>query len=135
MDRIIDVFPPHQQQQVRVQLSNTLAGVVCQQLLPRADGRGRVASREVLVCTPAVGNLIREGKTHQIMNSIETGGQLGMISMDSSLLHLVNSQVVRPEAALAKAKNVEYLKQKIVHTSQPPPGQRSSQHPDHPNRK
>ena len=73
-DRIIDVFPPHQQQQVRVQLSTTLQGVVTQQLVPTTDGHGRVAAVEVLVCTPAVRNLIREGKTHQIYSAIQTSG-------------------------------------------------------------
>ena len=73
IDRIIDVFPPHQQQQVRVQLSTTLQGVVTQQLVPTVDGHGRVAAVEVLVCTPAVRNLIREGKTHQIYSSMQAG--------------------------------------------------------------
>src|SRR3990172_2710782 len=81
VDRIIDVFPPHQQQQVRVQLANCLEGVVSQQLLPRADGKGRAAAREVMVVTPAISNLIREGKTHQIYSAIDTGAKFGMISM------------------------------------------------------
>ncbi len=72
IDRIIDVFPPHQQQQVRVQLSTTLQGVVTQQLIPTADGRGRAVACEVLVATPAVRNLIREGKVHQIY-SVDAG--------------------------------------------------------------
>ena len=128
VDRIIDVFPPHQQQQVRVQLSNTLTGVVCQQLLPRMDGRGRIAAREIMACTPAVANLIREGKTHQIMNSIETGAQMGMNSMDSALWKLVRAQIVRPEIAMAKTKNPEYIKQRLGQPSQPPHG-KSSKHP------
>ena len=78
IDRIIDVFPPHQQQQVRVQLSVALQGIVTQQLLPTADGSGRVAACEVLVLTPAVRNLIREGKTHQIHSVLQTGGAQGM---------------------------------------------------------
>ena len=84
IDRIIDVFPPHQQQQVRVQLSTTLQGVVTQQLVPTTDGQGRVAAIEVLVCTPAVRNLIREGKTHQIYSSMQAGGRYGMQTMDMS---------------------------------------------------
>ena len=85
IDRIIDVFPPHQQQQVRVQLSTTLQGVVTQQLIPTVDGQGRVAAVEVLVCTPAVRNLIREGKTHQIYSSMQAGGRYGMQTMDMAL--------------------------------------------------
>jgi twitching motility protein PilT len=74
IDRIIDVFPPHQQQQVRVQLAATLQGVVTQQLLQTADGQGRVVATEVLVCTPAVRNIIREGKVHQIYSIMQAGG-------------------------------------------------------------
>ncbi len=86
IDRIIDVFPPHQQQQVRVQLSTTLQGVVTQQLVPpRATARDAIAAVEVLVCTPAVRNLIREGKTHQIYSSMQAGGRYGMQTMDMSL--------------------------------------------------
>jgi twitching motility protein PilT len=89
IDRIIDVFPPAQQQQVRVQLSVALQGVVTQQLLPTADGSGRVAACEVLVPTPAVRNLIREGKTHQILSAMQTGANVGMQTMDSALATLV----------------------------------------------
>ena len=73
IDRIIDVFPPHQQEQIRVQLSTTLMGVCTQQLLPTKDGRGRVVACELLMPTPAVRNLIREGKTHQIYSAMQTG--------------------------------------------------------------
>ena len=89
IDRIIDVFPPAQQQQVRVQLSVALQGVVTQQLLPTADGSGRVAACEVLVPTPAVRNLIREGKTHQILSTMQTGSNAGMQTMDAALATLV----------------------------------------------
>ena len=85
IDRIIDVFPPHQQQQVRVQLATTLQGVVTQQLLQTADGRGRALACEVLVSTPAVRNLIREGKVHQIYSVMQAGGRFGMQTMDMSL--------------------------------------------------
>ncbi|MDQ3721190.1 MAG: type IV pilus twitching motility protein PilT, partial [Actinomycetota bacterium] len=84
VDRVVDVFPPEQQQQVRVQLSVALQGIVTQQLLPTADGRGRVAATEVLVPTPAVRNLIREGKTHQIYSALQTGVSHGMQTMDTS---------------------------------------------------
>jgi len=83
VDRIIDVFPPHQQQQVRVQLSVALQGVISQTLIPKADGIGRVAAREVMFVTPAISNLIREGKTHQIYSAHrDRGPSSGMISLD-----------------------------------------------------
>ncbi len=91
VERIIDVFPPHQQQQVRVQLASSLQGVVSQLLLPRIDGGGRVAAVEVLVATPAVRNLIREGKVHQIRSSMQAGGQHGMQTMEQSLAQLVQA--------------------------------------------
>ncbi len=89
VDRIIDVFPPHQQQQVRMQLSIALQGIVTQQLIPTADGSSRVVACEVLVPTPAVRNLIREGKTHQIYSALQTSGSVGMQTMDAHLAHLV----------------------------------------------
>lgn len=110
VDRIIDVFPPHQQQQIRIMLSNSLKGVVCQTLLPRKDGVGRVAAREVMVVTPAIANLIREGKTHMIYNAIETGAKFGMISMDRALLELVENGVVSVADAMAKANNPELFR-------------------------
>src|SRR3989339_858615 len=110
VDRIIDVFPPHQQQQVRVQLSVTLKGVVSQTRLPKADGIGRVAAREVMVVTPAISNLIREGKTHQIYSAIETGGKFGMISLDRAMLQLVQEGLVNMDDAVAKAHNPEDVK-------------------------
>lgn len=88
IDRIIDVFPPHQQAQTRTQLSMALQSVISQQLLPTADGRGRVAAVEVMMATPAIRNLIREGKTPQINNAILTSGQAGMQTMDASLAAL-----------------------------------------------
>ncbi|CEP66032.1 Pilus retraction protein PilT [Moorella glycerini] len=94
VDRIIDVFPPHQQGQVRIQLADTLEGVITQQLLPRADRKGRVAAVEVLIATPAVKNLIREGKTHQIVSSMQTGARYGMQTMDMALRQLVTRGVI-----------------------------------------
>jgi twitching motility protein PilT len=91
IDRIIDVFPPFQQAQVRTQLSLGLQGIVTQQLLPTADGSGRVVACEVLVPNPAIRNLIREGKTHQIYSSIQTSGGIGMQTMDSNLAQLVRA--------------------------------------------
>jgi twitching motility protein PilT len=110
VDRIVDVFPPDQQQQVRVQLSVSLQGIVTQQLLPKADGQGRVAATEVLVPTPAVRNLIREGKTHQIYSALQTGGQFGMQTMDTALAQLVREQKITRELAEARSSTPEELR-------------------------
>ncbi|NPV26186.1 MAG: type IV pilus twitching motility protein PilT [Firmicutes bacterium] len=109
IDRIIDVFPPNQQQQIRVQLAATLQGVVAQQLLPRADGRGRVAALEIMLVTPAIRNLIREGKTHQIISSLQTGGKLGMQTMEQALRNLVQSGLVTREEAMLRTNNLDAL--------------------------
>jgi twitching motility protein PilT len=110
VDRIVDVFPPDQQQQVRVQLSVSLQGIVTQQLLPTADGLGRTVAVEVLVPTPAVRNLIREGKTHQIYSTLQTGNQFGMQTMDSSLAQLVREQKITRELAEARSSTPEELR-------------------------
>jgi twitching motility protein PilT len=107
IDRMIDVFPAHQQQQVRVQLSTTLQGVATQQLLPTADGMGRVVCAEVLVATPAVRNLIREGKTHQIYSMMQAGGRFGMQTMDASLAALVRAGRITRELALDRCHDPE----------------------------
>jgi len=111
IDRIIDVFPPHQQSQVRVQLAVVLQAVVCQQLLTRKDGEGRIAAREIMIMTPAISNLIREGKTHMIYGAIDTGAKHGMIPMDKALAELVRQGLVNPEEALNRAGNPETFKQ------------------------
>jgi twitching motility protein PilT len=105
VDRIIDVFPIHQQQQVRMQLSVNLVGVVSQTLIKRADGRGRVAAFETLNAVGAVRNLIRENKTYQISSIVQTGMRLGMQTLDQSLANLVREQVATLEDAAAKAKD------------------------------
>ena len=110
VDRIIDVFPPHQQQQVRMQLSIALQGIVTQQLLPTADGSGRVVTCEVLVPTPAIRNLIREGKTHQIYSALQTSGSVGMQTMDSHLAQLVRMGKISPAMAEQRASIPEELK-------------------------
>jgi twitching motility protein PilT len=110
VDRIVDVFPPEQQQQVRVQLSVSLQGIVTQQLLPKADGQGRTVAVEVLVPTPAVRNLIREGKTHQIYSTLQTGNQFGMQTMDSALAQLVREQKITRELAEARSSTPEELR-------------------------
>ncbi|MFN2588109.1 MAG: PilT/PilU family type 4a pilus ATPase [Actinomycetota bacterium] len=107
VDRVIDVFPPHQQQQIRVQLAGTLAGVVSQQLLPTADNKGRVVAAEVLVATPAVRNLIREGKTHQIYTSMQAGGKYGMQVMDQHLAELVKAGKITYDIGLERSHHPE----------------------------
>ena len=110
VDRIVDVFPPAQQGQVRVQLSVALQGIVTQQLLPTADGQGRCVATEVLVPTPAVRNLIREGKTHQIYSALQTGGQFGMQTMDASLVDLVRHNKITRELAEARSSAPDELR-------------------------
>jgi len=105
VDRIVDVFPMYQQQQVRMQLSVNLVGVVSQTLVKRKDGRGRAAAFEVLVASPAVRNLIRENKTYQIASLIQTGGRQKMQSLDQSLATLVEKAVVTLEDARSRAKD------------------------------
>ncbi|MBN1585970.1 MAG: type IV pilus twitching motility protein PilT [Candidatus Omnitrophica bacterium] len=101
VDRVIDVFPPYQQQQIRAMLGGTLRGVVSQQLIPRADGKGRVAAREIMIVTPAVANLIREGKTHQIYSALQTGRAMGMVTMDAAVEKYLESGAITAEAAKA----------------------------------
>jgi twitching motility protein PilT len=113
IDRIIDVFPASQQQQVRVQLSVALQGIITQQLLPTADGAGRVAACEVLLATPAIRNLIREGKTHQIYSLIQTGGQHGMQTMDASLAGLVLEGRITMAAAETRASEPAEMRKLI----------------------
>jgi twitching motility protein PilT len=110
VDRIVDVFPPEQQQQVRVQLSVALEGIVTQQLLPKADGQGRLSACEILVPTPAVRNLIREGKTHQIYSALQTGGQFGMQTMDAALAQLVREHKITRELAESRSSAPEELR-------------------------
>jgi len=107
IDRIIDVFPPHQQTQIRVQLAVALQGVVSQALLPRADGSGRVAAREIMVSTPAVSNLIREGKTHMLYQAIDTGAKAGMMSMDQALCNLVKQGLVELDEAVQRVSSLD----------------------------
>lgn len=94
IDRIIDVFPPHQQQQIKIQLAAVLQGIISQQLIPKADGKGRIAAMEIMVINSAIQNLIREGKTHQIQSSIQTGSKYGMKTMDMSLVELYKQGLV-----------------------------------------
>ena len=107
IDRIIDAFPAHQQQQIRIQLSVTLQGIVAQQLLARVDQQGRVAALEILIATPAVRNIIREGKTHQLTSVIQTGAKFGMQPMDIALRDLYRRGTVSYAEALMHAIDEE----------------------------
>jgi twitching motility protein PilT len=107
VDRMIDVFPPHQQQQVRVQLAGSLQGVVAQQLLKKADGIGRAVAAEVLVVTPAVRNLVREGKTHQLYSVMQAGGQFSMQTMDAALAELVRHGEISFEMGKERCHNAD----------------------------
>ena len=102
IDRVIDVFPPHQQTQIRTQFAGAIQGIVCQTLCKRADGRGRVVATEVLVATPAIRNLIREGKTHQIGTAMQAGAQFGMHTLDQHLAELVKTRQITFEHGLEK---------------------------------
>ena len=113
VERIIDVFPSEQQRQVRMQLSVALQGIVTQQLLPTADGAGRVCACEVLIPTPAIRNLIREGKTHQIYSAIQTSGSIGMQTMDAHLAQLVRMGKITQGLAEQRASVPEELKRLI----------------------
>lgn len=109
VDRIIDIFPPHQQEQVRTQLSMTLRGIISQKLLPGLNG-GRVAAREVLVNTPAVANMIRENKIAQIKTAIQTSADVGMITLDHDILRLYKEKAIDKETALSYLSDPGLLK-------------------------
>ncbi len=113
IDRMVDVFPPGQQEQIRVQLSNNLVAIISQQLLPRASGKGRIPANEIMIATPAIRNLIREGKTHQIPSTIQTSGGLGMTTMDQALRDLYMKGIVTLDEAMSRCQNQEELKKMI----------------------
>ena len=114
VDRVIDVFPPHQQQQIRVQLANTLEAVISQQLIPTADGGGRVAAFEVLHTNNAVRNLIREGKSHQLTSVMQTNKKMGMITMDDSIQQLYFEGKISREMAIQFAVDPEGMDGKLI---------------------
>lgn len=114
IDRIIDVFPPYQQQQIRIQFSSVIQAIISQQLLPKADGKGRVAAFEVMIATSAVRNLIREEKTHQIDTAIQTGAKFGMQTMDSSLLSLYKKGLITREIALNQSVNPDVIRNYVL---------------------
>ena len=120
VDRIIDVFPPSQQGQVRAQLAIALQGIVTQTLLPKRDGKGRVVACEILVPTPGVRNLIREGKNHQIYSAMQTGGKFGMQTMDAALVELVRKGAISREEAEKRSSNVDELRRLMGGSGQAP---------------
>ncbi len=113
IDRIIDVFPPHQQQQIRVQLAMVLEAVISQQLIPRADKKGRVAAFEVMHSTVPIKNLIREAKTYQLNTVIQTNKKVGMCTMDDALIDLSLRGIITSEQAINYAQDMPYVEKKV----------------------
>jgi twitching motility protein PilT len=113
VDRIIDVFPPSQQQQIRLQLSMTLQAVVTETLLRKKDNAGRVPAFEIMICTPAIRNAIRESKTHQIFTAIQTGARMGMITMDQYLKNLYRKGIIDREEAVAHSTRPEEFNNEV----------------------
>jgi twitching motility protein PilT len=116
IDRMIDVFPPHQQQQIRIQISTTLEGVLYQTLIPRRDGTGRVVAVEIMLATDAVRNLIREGRTPQMWNVMQTGSQHGMQTIDQALQNLYRNGLISLEEAVIRYRDPEVAKKTLAHT-------------------
>ncbi|HHU92851.1 MAG TPA: type IV pilus twitching motility protein PilT [Halanaerobiaceae bacterium] len=113
VDRIIDVFPAHQQQQVRIQLSSCLNAVIAQQLLPRIDREGMVAALEILIGTAAVRNIIREGNSAQLETVMQTGAKYGMVVMNNYLVQLYERGIINMETVLRRCTNPEYVKKRL----------------------
>jgi twitching motility protein PilT len=113
LDRLLDVFPPDQQEQVRIMVSESLRGVISQQLIPRADGKGRVLALEILTNTPAVANVIREAKTFMLPGIIQTGKKQGMQLMDDALIELQSPGLITADEALARAEQKQEMKSRL----------------------
>lgn len=113
IERIVDVFPPYQQQQIKLQLSSVLQGVISQQIMPKAVGEGRVAAFEIMKSITAIRNLIREGKSHQLQTVIQTNSRLGMITMDASLIDLYNAREITKETLLRYSVDKKAVKRRI----------------------
>lgn len=113
VDRVIDVFPPQQQQQIRVMFAEAIAAVISQVLLKRRDGRGRIAALEIMIATPAIRNLIREGKTHQLSSIIQTSQKIGMQNMDQVLKNLAMTGKVDFKEAKMYAANADLFDDRI----------------------
>jgi twitching motility protein PilT len=114
IDRIIDVFPPHQQQQIRVQLAMVLEGVISQQLIPAADGNSRIAAFEVMLPNPAIRSLIREGKNHQIASFIQTNKKMGMQMMDDAIFDLFLKGAIGKDQALAFSQDIQTMERRLM---------------------
>jgi twitching motility protein PilT len=114
VDRMIDAFPANQQEQIRAQLSVSVQGVISQVLLPKKDGKGRVAAFEVMLMTPAIGNLIRKNETNKIQSTIQTSRRFGMITLDDYLLELVRKGDVDKEVALDAAQDRADLEARLA---------------------
>ena len=114
IDRIVDVFPPYQQQQIKIQLAAVLQGIISQQLIPRSDGEGRVAALEIMIITSAIQNLIREGKTHQIESSVQTGSKYGMKTMDMAITELYKKKIISADTALTYAIDKEMIQRLMM---------------------
>ncbi|AGK97282.1 type IV pilus twitching motility protein PilT [Clostridium pasteurianum] len=114
IDRITDVFPPFQQQQIKIQLAAVLKGIISQQLIPNEDNTGRVAALEIMINTPAIQNLIREGKTHQLQSLIQTGNKYGMKTMDMSLTELYKRGIISQESALTYSVDRELISKLLM---------------------
>ena len=115
VDRIVDVFPPYQQSQIRTQLASTLQAIIAQILLPKKSSRGRVPAVELLIASPAVRNLIRIGKSHQLPTAMETGTQLGMRTMDQALKELVNRDMVSYETVAVRARDRTVFEKSLMY--------------------
>ncbi len=118
VDRVVDVFPPEQQEQIRLMLSNSLEAVICQQLMPRVGMPGRVCAMEIMVATSAIRNLVREAKSHQITSIIQTSSQFGMQTMDQHLRDLYVKGVISYDDAINRAMNPEEIKN-MIHSNSP----------------
>lgn len=134
VDRIVDVFPFDQQEQIRTQLAGNLLAVISQLLLPRADGKGRVAAYEIMICTPAIRHLIRDRKTHSIYSAIQTGQKLGMKTLDDSLLALYRRGLLAKDEMMRVAENPGEILEKLGeqvpdHMRKPPPTPQQHQQP------
>jgi len=117
IDRIIDVFPSYQQPQARIQLSTTLEGVIYQTLIPKPDATGRIVAAEVMIASDAIRNLIREGKTPQMVNAIQTGSKFGMQTLDQALIHLHRRGLVSLEDVLYRCRDPEAVKKTLAHSA------------------
>ena len=122
IDRVVDVFPPEQQNQIRMQLAVTIQAIICQTLLPRRDIEGRIAAFEVMVATPAIRTLVREGKTHQIYTDIQSGGEHGMVSLDQYLIELLRKRLIVYDDAVTRSSNPRDFEQLASRMLQVSPG-------------